>query len=574
MTPIEILQRRIRVARGDEPGDAVLVGGQVVNVFTREIALANVVLADGWIAGVGDLKWNAREEIDCRGQFLLPGLVDAHMHLESTLLSPAELARVVVPHGTSTIIADPHEVGNVMGVRGIEMLLAASAGLPLDVFFMAPSCVPCTSWEHAGAKLTADEIDQLLTHQRVLGLAEVMDFPALLSGSPAVLAKIAATTLRGGRIDGHAPGMIGRELVAYAAAGIESDHESTTTEEALAKAALGMLVQVREGSSARNLETLLPLLTADRLGDWCLCTDDVHPHELVEHGHIDHLLRRVVAAGVPAAEAVRHVTLIPARHYGLRDRGGIAPGYRAHLLVVDDLREFRSRIVMHAGQIVARDGKYLSQAPPPEIPRENTVHLGSLTESNFDLQLTAEETPIIVALADQIVTNRESVRLGRVGHTWRFDPKDDFALVASIERHRATGQVGLGLVRGFHFQRHGALGSSVAHDSHNLVIAGTHPRELLRCAQALQEMGGGFVVVAEGKVVARTLLEIAGLMSRADAATVCRQMDEVHRAARKLGCPLPSPFGTLSFLALSVIPELRITDQGLFDVVRQEFVQL
>jgi adenine deaminase len=568
---ITLLQRRIRVARGEEPGDLVLVGGQVVNVFTCRVEPANVVVADGWIAGVGPFEWDATERIDASGQFVLPGLIDAHMHLESTLLSPAELARVVVPHGTATIIADPHEVGNVLGVRGIEMLLDASEGLPLDIFFMAPSCVPCTSWEHAGAKLSAAEIGQLLSHERVLGLAEVMDFPALLAGSQGVLAKIEATQRRGRSIDGHAPGMMGRDLVAYAAAGIRSDHESTTVEEALAKAALGILVQVREGSSARNLDTLLPLLVADRLGDWCLCTDDIHPQELMRVGHINHLLSRVVVAGVPAAKAVRHATLVPARHYGLRDHGGVAPGYRANLLIVDDLRQFGPRAVLHNGQVVANDGKYLPPTAAPSIPEENSVHIGTLSERHFQLQLTQEATPVIVAAADQIVTRREDVRL-QTG-TWQFNPAADLALVASIERHRATGQMGLGLVRGFAFQRACALGSSVAHDSHNLIIAGTHADEMLRCAQALAEIGGGFVVVADGRVVARTPLPIAGLISRDDAATVCRQMAEVERAARQVGCSLPSPFGTLSFLALSVIPELRITDQGLFDVTRQAFVR-
>jgi adenine deaminase len=571
---VETLQRRIRVARAQEPGDLVLAGGQVVNVFTCEVAPADVVVADGWIAGVGPWEWEARDRIDVSGQFILPGLVDAHMHLESTLLSPAELAHVVVPYGTSTIVADPHEVGNVLGVRGIEMLLAASEGLPLDVFFMAPSCVPCTSWEHAGAKLTSAEIHQLLSHERVLGLAEVMDFPALLAGSPEVLAKVVATLQRGRRVDGHAPGMTGRDLVAYASAGIRSDHESTTVEEALAKAALGMLVQVREGSSARNLDTLLPLMTAGRLGDWCLCTDDILPQELMHAGHIDHLLRRVVAAGVPAAKAVRHATLVPSRHYGLRDRGGVAPGYRANLLVVNNLKQFLARLVVHAGRIVARDGMYFPAARPLQIPKENTVHVAPLAESDFELKLTADETPILVAMADQIVTHRETVRLGASGRAWRFDPKQDLAMVASIERHQASGQVGLGLVRGFGLKRPGALGSSVAHDSHNLLIAGTHPREMVLCAKALAEMGGGFVVVADGRVMAQTPLAIAGLISREDATTVCRQMGEVDHAAQQLGCPLPNPFGTLSFLALSVIPELRITDQGLFDVTLQQFVPL
>lgn len=572
---IEALQRRLRVAQGREAGDLLLTDAQVVNVFTERVERANVVIADGVIAGVGVYPWQAAQTLSLAGKTLLPGLLDTHMHLESTLLTPAELARLVVPHGTTAVISDSHEIGNVLGVAGIDMLLAASTGLPLDVFFMASSCVPATSWEHAGAVLGPAEVAELLSRPRVLGLAEVMDIPAVLSGEPGMLAKLRAALEKGRILDGHAPGLVGQDLQAYVAAGMRTDHESATAEEARAKAALGMLVQVREGSIARNLDTLLPLLAAGELGDfWCLVTDDVFPDHLRDKGHLDYLLRRVVAGGVPAAHAVRHASLIPARQYGLLDRGAIAPGYRADVVVVDDLRAFQPALVLKDGAIVARDGAALADMAPPRLEHANTMHVGPLDASAFHLRLTSDTCPVIGVIRDQILTRHEALPVRRSNGAWSFDPARDIALIASIERHRATGSMALALVQGFGLRREGALGSSVAHDSHNLIVTGTSPRDMLACVRALEEMGGGFVVVAGGKVRAGLPLPIAGLLSTESADTVCRQLKEVRDAARTLGCDLHEPFGTLSFLALPVIPELRITDQGLFDVSRQQFLRL
>lgn len=571
---VALLQRRIRVALGQEPGDLVLTGGQVVNVFTQRVEPGNVVIADGCIAGVGPYEWQAKEHASVEGQVILPGLIDGHMHLESTLLMPAELARLVVPHGTSALILDPHEVGNVQGVAGIDQLIAASEGLPLDCFFMAPSCVPCTSWEHAGATIGPAEVSELLTRKRILGLAEVMDFPAVLGASDYVLGKVQAALGRHAAVDGHAPGMTGRNLVAYVAAGVRSDHESTTVEEARAKGALGMLVQVREGSMAHNLDTLLPLLVKDELGDWCLATDDIHPDYLRAQGHIDSLLRRVVEGGVPAARAVRHATLIPARHYGFTDRGAVAPGYRADLVVMNNLREFRAGMTIKSGRVVAREGKYLAGGSSTAKTYPNTIRLGLLDESKFRLNLRSATTPVIRIVPDQIITIAESRTVRREDGRWQFDPSEDVALVASVERHRGTGNVGLGLTAGFGLRKHGAIGSSVAHDSHNLVIAGTNPRDMLACARALAETGGGFVVVADGAVQSRLPLPFAGLVTPAPYETVCQQLHEVRQAAQRLGSPLGDAFGPLSFVALSVIPELRITDQGVFSVNTQQFVEL
>jgi adenine deaminase len=569
------LERRLRVARGQEPGDLLLSGGQVVNVFTERVEPANVVIADGWIAGVGPYDWRAQHTIAADGKTIVPGFIDCHAHLESTLLTPAELSRLVVPHGTTAWISDSHEIANVLGVAGIDMLLTASAGLPLELFFMASSCVPATHWEHAGAVLGPAEVAELLRRPRVLGLAEVMDVPAVLDADPDTLAKIRTTLSLGRIVDGHAPGLTGQDLQAYVAAGIRTDHESVTPAEARAKAALGMLVQVREGSVARNLDALLPALVAGELGDfWCLVTDDVFPDDLRAHGHLDGLLRRVVAAGVPPAAAVRHATLIPARHYGLFDRGAVAPGYRADLALIDDVSNFRPELVLKGGRIVARGGKYLANGHAPELSHPNTVHVAPLDESAFHLPLASETCPVIRIVPDQIMTSLEMQTVGHRGGAWAFDDQRDVALIASIERHRASGSVGLGLVSGFGLCRDGALGSSVAHDSHNLIVAGTNARDMLACVRALERIGGGFVVAAGGEVRACLPLPIAGLLSTQSADTVCQELGQVREAARALGCRLAEPFGTLSFLALPVIPELRITDRGMFDVRRQEFVAL
>jgi adenine deaminase len=567
--------RRIRVALDQEPGDLLITGGQVVNVFNRRVEPANVVIADGRIAGVGCYSWRASRTISASGLVILPGLIDAHMHLESTLLTPAELARLIVPMGTTAVISDSHEVANVLGVRGIDMLAAACEGLPLDLFFMASSCVPATAWEDAGASLGPGEVKTLLSRPRVLGLAEVMDIPAVLAGGTDVLEKVAMALAARRVVDGHAAGLSGRELIAYAAAGIHSDHESTTVEDARARCALGMLVQVREGSSAQNLDAILPLLAAGELDDsWCLVTDDIFPNDLRHHGHINGLLRRVVAGGVSPATAIRHASYVPARHYGLVDRGAVTPGYCADLILVENLEDFRVDTVIKGGTVVSRGGKCLECGPTARLVGENTIHLPPIDERAFCLPLSAETCSVIEIVPDQIITRRASRSVRRVDGLWAFDPERDVVLIASIERHRASGRIGLGLVSGFGLTHEGALGSSVAHDSHNLVIAGTNPRDMLVCVRALAEHGGGFVAAASGHVQAILPLPVAGLLSGGDADQVCRQLEEVKRAAHALGCPLDAPFGTLSFLALPVIPELRITTHGVFDVLEQRFLKL
>jgi adenine deaminase len=572
---IERLQRRVRVAKGQEAGDLLLVGGSVVNVFTARVELANVVICDGVIAGVGPESWAAKQTRDVTGKFILPGLIDSHMHLESTLLMPAELARVLLPLGTTATISDSHEIGNVLGLPGIDLLIEASRGLPFDLFFVASSCVPCTSWEHAGAVLGPVEVSELLKRPRVLALAEMMDFPALLAGDGSVLAKVEAAQSAGKPVDGHAPRLTGRDLMAYVACGITSDHESETIEEARTKAALGMLVQIREGSLAHNLDALLPLLVSGELGDdWTLVTDDILPTDLLNHGHIDGLLRRVVAAGVSPAQAVRHASLTPARHYGLRDRGAIAPGYIADVVVMNDLDQFRVHEVYKNGTLVARDGNCLAELPKWNKQIANSVKIADVSENAFQLRVTGSKCPAIRIVPGQLVNQQEACEVATKDGLWAFDPRHDVALIASIERHHRTGNVGLGLVSGFTFQQHGAIGSSVAHDSHNLVLAGTNARDMQACARALAEQGGGFVLVAGGQVRAFVPLPVAGLLSVEAAEEVRKQLESAHHAAAGLGISIENPFGVLSFLALPVIPELRVTDQGMWDVLKQEFVKV
>ncbi len=569
----EVLKRRILVAQGQQPADLLLTGGRVVNVFTGTIESADVAVADGWIAGVGPYQWTAQEIVPLNGELILPGLIDAHMHVESTMLLPAELARLIVPLGTTTIVADPHEVANVMGPRGVELLCDQSQGLPLTILYMAPSCVPCTDWDDAGATLPPGAVADLLGKTPIGGLAELMDIDGVLTGRGDVVEKVLAAEGQGLPVDGHAPGLTGRTLMAYVAAGIRSDHESATCEEAEQKAALGMLVQIREGSSARNLQTLLPSLLGGRLGDWCLCTDDIEPGDLLRGGHILGLLQNVVQAGVPLVEAVRHCTLVPARHYGLRHQGAISPGYQADLVVLDQQNHSRASLVIAQGKVVARHGAYLATPKRVPWPEENTIRLGPLSEAQFHFTPGGPSLPVIQVIPDEILTVGQRHQVAKAGQRWQFDPQQDLVLAASLERHRGSGRIGLGLVTGLGLKR-GAIGASVAHDAHNLIIAGTNSADMHLCAQELQQVGGGLIAVEDGCVLALLPLPVAGLLSTEPAESVCQGLQEVRAAAYRLGCPLPSPFGTLSFLALPVIPELRLTDQGLYDVRRGCFVTL
>jgi adenine deaminase len=502
---------------------------------------------------------------------VIPGLVDAHLHVESSHLRPRELARLVVPRGTTAIVADPHEIANVHGLAGVRYVVEASRGLPLDVFLMAPSCVPATDMETAGAVLGPAEVAEALGYERVVGLAEVMSFPAVVAGEEAVLAKILEA--RGRPVDGHAPRLSGGALRAYAAAGVESDHECTTLEEAREKLALGFHLFIREGSAARNLEALLPAVNDVTFRRVSFCCDDRSASDVDEIGHVDAILRLAVGKGLDPVRAVTLATLNPARRFGLAARGAVAPGYRADLAVVSDLRDFAVDLVVKDGRVVARGGRLVADPPEPRVPAlPPSVRIAPLSLGSFRIEARGRRALAIEIVPDQIVTQAAvvEVRTGADGGVIA-DPASDVAKIAVVERHFASGRIGLGLVKGFSL-RGGALASTFAHDSHDLIVIGDGDRDMLVAARRAAELGGGFVVAASGEVVAEMPLPIAGLLSDRPYEEVVRADRALLAACRRLGVAPRVPFLTLSFLALPVIPALKITDRGLVDVDRFRFV--
>lgn len=564
----------LAVARGDEPADLVLANGHVVNVFTGQVRVANVAVKDGRIAGVGPEYRKATECYDLAGQYVLPGFIDGHIHIESSLLPMREFARLALVHGTTTVIADPHEIANVLGVAGVKYMLEASEGLPLEVLLMAPSCVPSTNMETSGATISAKDTAGLLKLPRVIGLAEMMNYPGVVYGDGDVLAKLLAAKDAGKPIDGHAPGVVGQLLQAYIAAGVGSDHESIGPHEALEKLGAGMRVMVREGSAAKNMTGLLPVVSDFNMRRCCFVTDDKHPEELLHHGYLDATLRKAVAQGMRPVAAVQMVTLNPAEYFGLKDKGAVAPGYAADLVVVGDLARFNVRMVLKNGRPVAQDRTLLAKLlQTKDKGVTGTVNVGSLTAKSFAIKAQGELCRVIRIVPDQIITEQHvlapTVEQGMVV----ADKERDLLKLAVIERHRASGRIGLGLVSGFSLKK-GALGTTVAHDSHNIVIVGTNDADMLKAAKELKRMGGGFVAVAGGKVAASLPLPIAGLMSDRPAEEVAENLTRLLDKAHVWGSRLANPFVTLSFLALPVIPELKLTDKGLVDVAKFQIVSL
>ena len=559
------LERRIAVARGDEPADLVISGGRVLSVFTREWLECDVAVSDGWIAGLG--SYEGRERIDAGGRYVVPGLIDAHMHLESSRLLVAEFARLVLPFGTTCVVADPHEIANVLGTDGVHWLLDATDGLPLDVRFRASSCVPASHFESPRRALTEGDLEGLLRRRRVIGLAEMMNFPGVIAGDPAELAKLA---LEGAApADGHAPGVRGAALQAYAAAGIGSDHESRTLEEGRERLRAGMWLLIREATGARNLEALIPL--ARELGPhrMAFCTDDRDPQHIAADGHVNALVRDAVAAGVAPADALVMATLNPATWHGLTELGTVAPGHRADLLVLPDLERFVPDIVLTAG----RPPEPAQPAPVPEWVR-HTVRTAPITLGDLRIPWEGDrEARVIGIIPGQIVTHALAETPPLADGAVVADPGRDLAKIAVVERHLGTGRIGLGLVRGLGL-RAGAIASTVAHDAHNIVCAGVDDGDMARAVQRLAEIGGGMVVVRERGIRAELPLPVAGLLSDAPLERVLEQTEALLAAARGLGTPLEAPFDALAFLSLSVIPELKITDRGLVDVGRFEIVPL
>jgi adenine deaminase len=564
-------EKRIRVARGQEPADLVLRNARLVNVFSGEVHPADVAVYDGRICGIGE--YTGRQEIDLEGRFLCPGLIDGHVHLESAMVHPAEFARAVVPRGTTTVIADPHEMANVLGVDGIRYVLEATAGLPLSVYLMVPSCVPSSPLETAGADLTAEDLAPLFEEERILGLGEVMNYPGVLQRVPDVLEKLRVA--RGRPIDGHAPGLSGKDLCAYIGAGIGSDHECTTLNEALEKLRLGMTVMIREGSTTHNLEALLPLVMPGNASNCLFVSDDRHPADLLNRGHMDAILRQAQPHELlPPVTLVQMATLNPARYFRLWDVGAVAPGFRADLIVVEDLEAFEVGMVFKDGRLVARDGVLLEDALPAQSPvPPSTFQVPELDAGRFAIPAKGGRIRVIGVIPGQVITKSLVEEATVEGGLAVADVERDLLKIAVVERHRGTGNVGLGFARGFGLKR-GAIASSVAHDSHNIVVVGCSDGEMARAAQEIAQMGGGQVVVSGDEVVAALPLPIAGLMSDLPLEKVRDGVERLTAATQELGCPLESPFMALSFLALVVIPELKLSDQGLVDVEAFDFTPL
>jgi len=556
------LSRRLAVARGDEPADLVIRGGRVLSVFTREWLETDVAVVDGWIAGLGE--YEGAETLDASGRYVVPGFIDAHMHLESSKLLVDEFARLVLPFGTTAVVADPHEIANVLGTDGVHWLLDATAGLPLDVYFMASSCVPASQFESPRRELTPGDLDALLRRRRVIGVAEMMNFPGVINASPAELAKLELAE----HVDGHAPGVLGRSLNAYAAAGIRSDHEAYTVDEGRERLRAGLWLLIREGSAARNLHALLPLLAEYGPGRIAFCTDDREPEHITDDGHINGMVRDAVAFGIAPEDALVCATLSPSLWHGLSHVGAVAPGYQADLLVLPDLERFVPERVLKSGRPAAE----IPHAHVPDWVRQ-TVRIGAIGPEKFRIPWSGGDARVIGIIPGQIITDSLVETIEPHAGEALADPTRDLAKIAVVERHLGTGRVGLGFVRGFGLER-GALASTVAHDAHNVVVVGMNDASMAAAVRRLANRGGGIVVVDGAAVLAELPLPVAGLLSDAPLDEVVAGSRAVIEAARELGCELESPLQHLAFLALSVIPSLKVTDRGLVDVDRFELVPL
>lgn len=558
------LERLISVAKGEAPADLLLTNARIINTFTAEIEKGNVAISQGHIAGIGDYR-QAKQTIDLKGKYLAPGLINGHIHIESSMLHIAEYAKAVVPRGTSAIVTDLHEVANVAGLRGIRYLMDCARELPMDSYFMAPSCVPATHLETAGAEIGPKEIKTALRWNNVIGLGELMNFPGVLMRDAEVLKKVRLSKNK--VIDGHAPRLSERDLNAYLTAGASSDHESTSFEEGREKLRRGMYLMIREGSSEKNLDELLPVVTDETYKRCLFVTDDRTCADLLREGEIDAVVRKAIARGLDPIRAIQMATINTAAHFRLKQVGAIAPGYTANLIVIDDLPKLSAVMVFHKGKLVAREGKALFSASwSTDRKITHTVKVKPFSIEALKIPAAKRNLPVIEIVPNQIVTKSVRAKVRMEDGFVVPDVERDILKLAVVERHKATGNIGVGLVKGFGL-KNGALGSSIAHDSHNIVVVGTNDKDIFAAIKAIERLQGGLVAVAGGKIKGALRLPIAGLLSEEPLETVVSQLDELQKIASSLGCVLPSPFATLSFLALPVIPELRLTDKGLVDVV-------
>ena len=564
------LAKIIRVARGQMPPDLVLKNGRIVNVFSAEVYRGDIAIWGGRIVGIG--QYSGKKEIDLARSYVLPGLIDGHMHVESTMVKVQEFARSVVPRGTTSVVCDPHEIANVHGLEGIHYILNSSKYSPVNIFVMLSSCVPSTDFETSGATLRGFDLFPLLREKWVLGLGEMMNYPGVLLEDEGLLDKISMTQEK--RIDGHAPGLTGKDLNAYVAAGVTSDHESTSVDEVLEKLRLGMHIMIREGSVTKNLRDLLPAVTRDNLPRCFFVTDDRHPKDLLEKGHIDHMIKMAIKEGLDPVSAIRLATINTAQYFRLKDLGAIAPGYVADLVVVDSLKRFKVRKVFKNGRLVAEDGEMVGSSPKAIEPTlRSSINIKWLAPSDFDIPARGKRVRVINLVPDQIIT-KASVRSARIENgLLTADTERDLLPVAIVERHHASDNIGKAVVKGFGLKK-GAIAASVCHDSHNIVVVGVSSEDMMAAVVEISKMKGGLAVVRDGKLVAGLPLPIAGLMSEGTLPEVVEGLDEVRKAARRLGSRLDDPFMAMSFLALPVIPELKVTDKGLVDVTEFRFTDL
>ena len=555
----------IDVAAGRVPADLVLKNAAYVNVFSNELCRGDIAVAEGLIVGMGE--YHGKVEADVGGKIVLPGFIDAHIHLESSLVSPKEFAKAVLPHGTTTVITDPHEIANVMGTDGIEYMLQATEDLPVDVRFMLPSCVPATPLDESGAILDYRAIDSFYDHPRVQGLAEMMNFVGAINGDEQTVEKIVAAQAHHKKIDGHAPDLQGNDLNAYIAAGVYSDHECHDVKDAIAKLERGQFIMIREGTAARNLEALMPLLTG-KYADRCMfCTDDKHPNDLLEKGHIDYIVKKAISLGADPITAVKVACHNAARYFLLNNRGGISPGYLADFVIIDNFQDFNIEQVYKKGVLMVDHGE-IQDFPSPEIEpylverAHKTFHVAALTAEDF-----AEKRPRgIIGMVDGEITTVDA------GYSDRIDVEYDVLKIAVVERHKNTHHIGIGYIQGYGLKS-GAVATSISHDSHNIIVVGTNETDMAAAVNRVVELNGGIVVWDGGQSVAEVPLSIAGIMSDEPLVTVNEKLETAKDAAHKLGVnPGIDPFMTLSFMALPVIPSLRITTRGVFDVTTQSYV--
>ena len=558
-------QRIIAAAAGREPADLVLKNATFVNVFSNELSTMDIAVAEGLIVGMG--SYQGRSEVDCTGKIVLPGFLDAHIHLESSLVSPTEFVKAVLPHGTTTVVTDPLEIANVMGTDGIEYMLQATEDLPVDVRFMLPSCVPATPLDESGAILDYRAIDSFYDHPRVQGLAEMMNFVGAINGDEQTVEKIVAAQAHHKKIDGHAPDLQGNDLNAYIAAGVYSDHECHDVKDAIAKLERGQFIMIREGTAARNLESLMPLLTG-KYADRCMfCTDDKHPNDLLEKGHIDYIVKKAISLGADPIITVKVACHNAARYFLLNNRGGISPGYLADFVIIDNFQDFNIEQVYKKGVLMVDHGE-IQDFPSPEIEpylverAHKTFHVAALTAEDF-----AEKRPRgIIGMVDGEITTVDA------GYSDRIDVEYDVLKIAVVERHKNTHHIGIGYIQGYGLKS-GAVATSISHDSHNIIVVGTNETDMAAAVNRVVELNGGIVVWDGGQSVAEVPLAIAGIMSDEPLVTVNEKLETAKSAAHKLGVnPGIDPFMTLSFMALPVIPSLRITTRGVFDVTTQSYV--